>query len=293
MRREGTAGFGTADLDPGQRPAPRRGIAAVRRVASRKTVPVVLIEELWKRIERAAATFDPAEPHVLPPGAEPPALEELQGELPVPIPEDLFASLRRHDGTSGVSIEGLPSLLSVAEILAEHRALAGGVRLSDGSGNVPFERAWIPIRKDGGVWVFIDADPKSDRFGRFVGASIDESESFAVRGTLSAFLRRIADSLETRVPAGSLPGGRTPWALRLVHNLAAAGSLELNEEAETGELADCVDEAATAVSKKNFGGERAIVDAILDALINAPGVDEVHADPDDIIKIMRNQAKTG
>ena len=253
----------------------------------------MLIDELWKRIERAVSTLDPTQPYMLPPGASVEALEELQSHLPVPIPDDLLISLRRHDGTGDLDIEGLPTLLAVPEIIAEHQALSKGLPLQLGSGNVPFEPAWIPIRKQGNVWIFIDCDPGSERYGRFMGASAEEAESFAVRGSLGAFLRHTADQLEGKVPAGSLPGGRTPWALRLVHNLAAAGSLELNDEAETQELADCVDEAATAVSKKNFGGERAIVDAILDALINAPGVEEVHAGHDDIIKIMRTQAKTG
>jgi hypothetical protein len=76
--------------------------------------------------------------------------------------------------------------------------------------------------------------------------------------------------------------------MRLVKALVASGSLELKEGAELQPLVDAVDEAVTSASQEAFGAEREVAEAILEALVNSPAVEEVFADHDEVIAALRS-----
>lgn len=249
-----------------------------------------IIGQLWKRIEKALADVEPPVPNALPEAASAAAIEQLRADLPVPLPAFLEASLNCHDGTGGVELDELPVLYSVAAILRERKRLTKGVRGAE-SGTVPFRADCIPISGAGGEWTFIDAAPGCADGPLMISST--EDTDFGVSGdTFQSVLAEAAEKLEARAASPSTPGG-VPWAQALLEALVESGDLDLAEDANRQKLADKIDERALSVAKRNFGGERAIAEAILSTLINAPAVEEVYADREAIIKAMRGSNVAG
>jgi hypothetical protein len=239
------------------------------------------ISSCWTRIERSLTLLDPPVEERLPAGASSAALAELEARLAVPLPEGLRQSLACHDGTGAVALDELPALLSAAAIEREHQRLAGGVEGIFGP--VPFRSEWIPIQEYGGVWILLDA-ARDGAAPPLICISVEERDAGTLSVTFEDMLRRAADALDALVPPEEEAGEAAVWSLRLIQALVSSGDLELLEDANPAALADRLD----AVASEQRGGARAMAEALLDALVDAPEVDEVFADHADIAAALRS-----
>jgi cell wall assembly regulator SMI1 len=185
------------------------------------------MQKTWKKIERYLAKARPELLEVLRSPASPGAVEEAARQLGVALPEPLQASLIRHDGMDAERLVDLWRLLSLAEIVEEHRGL---VHLLDAGEFAAcstehdkkvldgwFRRGWIPFAADGfGNLLCVDTEPgPRGKPGQVIEYWQDDAERAAVSASLLAWMRKVARDL----PAQEVP--KTPRPIVVEHDGAS------------------------------------------------------------------------
>ncbi|WP_436790792.1 SMI1/KNR4 family protein [Yinghuangia sp. YIM S10712] len=157
----------------------------------------------WSRIDTWLAAHAPASLARLPGGAEPAALAAVEKVLGIPLPEDLAASLRCHDGVDPQS-RVLPQMVLLSaqgiieqvelrrQVMAEY--LEDDEPFADEEEDPYWHPLWVPVAHFQGDLDVIDMRPGPGR-GRLGWASHDGSSGFAGDHSLGAFLQGVADTL--------------------------------------------------------------------------------------------------
>ncbi|GAA5192775.1 hypothetical protein GCM10023322_53070 [Rugosimonospora acidiphila] len=203
------------------------------------------IEQSWFRIERWLATHAPRTATTLRPPAEPAAIAECRRITGVTFPDDLIASLLRHDGSApeypSFVLPGGYRPMPVADIAPAWRISTGGPARTDGlalaSGPAPasglapagaegplpggyWHPKWIPFADTNAL----DALLVDCRLGENRGAvgthrrGDGDGARLGHWPSVGALLMEVADALEWRRPVGRwLPvtlDGRLTWEPR-------------------------------------------------------------------------------
>ncbi|MDT0264747.1 SMI1/KNR4 family protein [Streptomyces sp. DSM 44915] len=172
----------------------------------------------WRRIDAWLAAHAPASAALLAPPAEPAALAAAEAALGAPLPADLAASLRRHDGASA-TVDVLPDLrlLSAARVVEEWELRVEAereLRAEDeddlpplpGGGPYWHER-WVPVAEFQGDVRAIDARP-GPRQGRFGPVYHDAPATFDDRTSWPSLAHCLADLAAWLVDRPPVAGAR-------------------------------------------------------------------------------------
>ncbi len=179
------------------------------------------VAESWRRIEDWLAAHLPEVRDALHPGATDAALDALEAVIGQPLPADVRASLRLHNGqrdrnaagnvVTGV-VFGLP-LLPLAETEDAWLGWQDTLReygddplMNDPSASHPpgaiqlryIVSGWIPLTHDsGGNHFGVDLDPGPDGTrGQVITFGPDDDEKYVVAPSWGRLLRYVADELE-------------------------------------------------------------------------------------------------
>jgi cell wall assembly regulator SMI1 len=180
------------------------------------------VNRAWERIEKWLAANAPASAATLAPPASPAAISKVQQQIGVPIPAELIAFLRRHDGAGTNMRDGftLPPFyipMSTEGIISEAKMMCDvlGSSGSDGSVGSWWHGQVIPVAFDGGGGNLL-LDQRPGRGGR-LGDHDEETEMMfnTYPRSLTELLEQTATSLET---------GNA--ALKRYHPKVVAGALE-------------------------------------------------------------------
>ncbi|MFC7529674.1 SMI1/KNR4 family protein [Actinoplanes sp. GCM10030250] len=161
------------------------------------------VNKSWQRIEKWLKAHAPASLRALRPGAPASRIDDLQRRMSVAFPPDLVASLRRHDGASGVGGFDLPPYFtpeSVKDLLGDWQVSCGVLAEADTSWANPWwDKAFVPFAADGsGGSLVVDQRPGGHgRVGEFYP---DDGTRF------EAWPASVAELLE--LTAASLESGR-------------------------------------------------------------------------------------
>jgi cell wall assembly regulator SMI1 len=164
------------------------------------------VDAAWQRIEQWLAVHAPATAATLAGPAPDAEISQTQQAIGVPLPAELVASLRRHDGTTGARQDAftLPpyyDLLSAPEIAGEARSLCQVLASVGADGNVGswWHGQFVPVAEFDGDSLFLDQRTGSGRLGEHFN---EDSVSFErLPSTLTEFLEQTADVLEGKRPA--------------------------------------------------------------------------------------------
>jgi cell wall assembly regulator SMI1 len=206
-------------------PSPRRSAANLCpenagrvTVARPNAATTARVNAAWQRIEKWLAAHTPAAARALRPPARAAKIDEMQRRMSVVFPPDLVASLRRHDGVSGM--RGLP--LPPYYYLETVDGIFGDWRVNcDVLGDIGLGESWwhpafVPFAQDGGGGSLL-ADQRSGGHGR-VGEFYPESGTTFERwpASVTELLEKTATALEhngtddgryrLRVDADGYPG---------------------------------------------------------------------------------------
>jgi cell wall assembly regulator SMI1 len=184
------------------------------------------VNRAWERIEKWLAANAPASAATLAPPASMYDISHMQQQIGVPIPAELIASLRRHDG-AGRTLRNaflLPpfyvpssaySITSEAKVMCEVLASSG----SDESVGYWWHGQVIPIAFDGGGGNLL-LDQRPGRGGR-LGEHDEETDMVfdTYPRTFTELLEQTATSLETGKAAlghyhPKVVGGVLDWDLK-------------------------------------------------------------------------------
>ncbi|MFX0538413.1 SMI1/KNR4 family protein [Ornithinimicrobium sp. Y1847] len=167
------------------------------------------VDAVWDRIEAAFEAAGLADD--LQPGASPEAIAEVEEHLGVKMPEDLRASLARHDGCYDSwptgSLLGTRGIRSEADVWnelladgtfdasAEHDAGGGSGAVGQGW----WRRGWIPLDADGaGNGAVVDTDPgPQGQVGQVLDMDHEVGPSGPKHDSVLAYLRDLAEQLES------------------------------------------------------------------------------------------------
>lgn len=167
-----------------------------------------LVTASWSRIDAWLAAHAPASLARLGPPAVPAALSSAERVLGVPLPAELAASLRCHDGVEPechmfpemdlLSTQGVVDQWELRNQVEEELFDEDDADLPWSNGNPFWHRLWIPVGHFQGDLHVIDMRPGPEQ-GRMGWVSHDGSSSFTgdELPTLSTYLRYLADSLMT------------------------------------------------------------------------------------------------
>ncbi len=205
-------------------------------------VSTALVEQSWDRIETWLARHAPETFATLRPGASTEAVLAAQRETGLVFPDDLVASLRRHDGVEqrpgGFRLPGGHTLLSAAAIPAQTRTMADAIAQVDTGGSLLgtyWHPQWILIAPDGsGGALALDARPGAT-LGAVGQLEHGEGTRFGRWGTIGDLLAAVADALERgaaldrRLPLAF--GGRLAWEFVEEVHPSPRSLLELAESA--------------------------------------------------------------
>jgi cell wall assembly regulator SMI1 len=177
------------------------------------------VNAAWTRIERWLAAHAPATFASLRPPASPATIAAAQAALGRPLPPELVASLRRHDGTTadGRAAFTLPPFyrpVSATDIPAYWRVSCGVIEDLPGSDPWWWTPAYTPFAADGsGDELILDQRPgRSPHVGEF---DIEQGTTLTRwPATLTALLEVTADALETGHPWNGFQPAVTAGALR-------------------------------------------------------------------------------
>jgi cell wall assembly regulator SMI1 len=164
------------------------------------------VDAAWQRIEGWLAAHAPATAATLAKPAPDAEISQTQQAIGVPLPADLVASLRRHDGTTGPRQDAftLPpyyGLLSAPGIATEARTMCDVLASVGDNATVGswWHGQFVPVADLDGDSLFLDQRTGSGRLGEHVN---EGSVSFdRVPPSLTEFLEQTADVLEGKRPA--------------------------------------------------------------------------------------------
>jgi cell wall assembly regulator SMI1 len=162
------------------------------------------VNRAWERIEKWLAANAPASAATLAPPASMEAISRMQQQIGVPVPAELIASLRRHDGAGTNMRDGftLPPFyipMSAEGIISEAKMMCDVLVSSGYDDNVG---SWwhgqvIPIAFDGGGGNLL-LDQRPGRGGRLGDHDEESDMMFTVYPrSLTELLEQTATSLET------------------------------------------------------------------------------------------------
>jgi cell wall assembly regulator SMI1 len=180
------------------------------------------VNRAWDRIEKWLAANAPASAATLAPPASMEAIAKVQQQIGVPIPAELIAFLRRHDGAgtnmrNGFTLPPFYIPMSAEGIISEAMMMCDvlGSSGSDGSVGAWWHGQVIPIAFDGGGGNLL-LDQRPGRGGR-LGDHDEETDMMFTTypRSLTELLEQTATSLET----GSA-------ALKHYHPKVVEGALE-------------------------------------------------------------------
>jgi cell wall assembly regulator SMI1 len=216
------------------RPTPRRPIPPVPVAACHPSgAPVAVapvdpavtaaVNASWARIERWLAAHAPKSYASLRPPASPAAIARAQAALGRPLPPELVASLRRHDGTvtGGGAAFTLPPFyrpVAVADIPTYWRVSCDVIEHEPGDQDWYWTPGYTPFAEDGsGDELVLDQRPGH---GPHVGEFFieDRTDLTGWPGSLTEMLQITAGALETGQPwRGFRPivtAGALDWDIR-------------------------------------------------------------------------------
>lgn len=168
------------------------------------------INDQWERIETAFA--DSGIRHALNDPASPEAIDALEAELGLTLPDELRDSLLRHDGTTDgdwpygalLGTDGIQAEAKVWRELVEDGTFddAADHDASNGQGSVKpgwWNVGWIPLDADGGGnGSVVDTDPGENGV---VGQVLDMDHEVGPSGprfaSVTEYLKDIADRIES------------------------------------------------------------------------------------------------
>lgn len=166
----------------------------------------VRVDTAWRRIERWLGRNAPKSAGSLRGPAPVPKIDDLQRRMSVTFSPDLVASLRRHDGVTGMGGFALPAgykPMSLTEIFADWqgncRVVAG---FSGGSGgeNSWWNREYVPFAMDGTGGDLI-TDQRPGGHGRIGATDPETGANFADwPASVADLLEQTATALETGRP---------------------------------------------------------------------------------------------
>ncbi|MFG2652426.1 SMI1/KNR4 family protein [Streptomyces sp. NPDC048436] len=127
------------------------------------------IEDSWLRIENWLCEFAPAAYASLPPAAGSDAVRVAERQCGLVFPEDLVASLRRHDGAGECLLPGNYRLFAAAEIAKDYVWWIGSQQRDVPDELRYWRSSWLPLAGDGaGDSLFVEM-ATGDQHGR-IGA---------------------------------------------------------------------------------------------------------------------------
>ncbi|GAA2692347.1 SMI1/KNR4 family protein [Actinoplanes palleronii] len=183
---------------------------------TRPDTATIRVNRAWQRIEKWLGVHAPASAQALRPGAPADRIDEVQRRMSVAFPPDLVASLRRHDGATGVSGFELPPFFAPESLtgIVSDWAVKCSVPAADW-----WQRQFVPFAADGSGGSLI-VDQRPGGHGR-VGESDPESGTSFERwpASVAELLELTADALETGRPFDGryrprvTADGRLDWAI--------------------------------------------------------------------------------
>ncbi|MEV0529528.1 SMI1/KNR4 family protein [Streptomyces sp. NPDC050439] len=124
------------------------------------------IEDAWLRIETWLREYAPAAYASLPPAAGTDAVRAAERQCGLLFPEDLVASLSRHDGSGECLLPGNYRLSGAAEIAQDHVWWIGSQQPDVHDELRYWRSSWLPLATDGaGGSLFVEMAP-GDEHGR-------------------------------------------------------------------------------------------------------------------------------
>ncbi|WP_414944092.1 SMI1/KNR4 family protein [Amycolatopsis sp. cmx-11-32] len=197
----------TLTVDSGCRPG--QGPAALDPVSDATTRRV---GAAWDRVERWLKANAPTTAASLRPPATTARITEAQRRIGVALPAELIASLRRHDGVSGIGESfALPPFhhLASTETVAREAKVLCEVLISNGSDDSVgswWHGRFVPIAVNGGGdGLFLDQRTGTGRLGEWDHEGSVDFDRLPT--TLTELLEQTATALET---GGAVLGGYRP-----------------------------------------------------------------------------------
>ncbi|MET9768759.1 SMI1/KNR4 family protein [Streptomyces sp. NPDC006415] len=164
------------------------------------------IEGSWLWIENRLCEYSPAAYASLPPAADSDAVRVAERQCGLVFPEDLVASLRRHDGSGECLLPGNYRLSGVAEIARDYVWWIGSQQRDVPDELRYWRSSWLPLAGNGaGGSLFVEMAP-GDQHGRIGahahgdGGRFDDLPQYnSLRSLLSWAAQALSDGSATDV----------------------------------------------------------------------------------------------